>query len=372
MSDWNLSFLRPSGEDYLRWKNIVYSMSPEKIDIHFSPDYARIYELTYGHEAFLAVYGDQDNFIITPFIRNDVTKLPFMESQHDQPPAYDIESLYGYGGPMAHVSENSSGLLKELYTNYFKTFHEFCLANHIVDEYIRLHPLLANHLPIQEFGLANLSLIKPIAYVDLTRDEETLWHGLRKGHRASVNKARRLGVQVVREQVADEALAVFRHLYKETMERKQAIEEWLFPDSYFTNCADCLGDQRISIFSAKVDGVTAASSLIIHAYQTVYYHFAGSSNVYRDYCANNLLLYEVTLWAKARGYRYFHLGGGFVAGDNLYFFKSGFSNTTAWLYAYKQVHDEKRYTQLCELKNAWDLAQGIQRCDSLFFPSYRS
>ena len=339
-------------------------------DIHYTRDYARIYEMTFGQDIYLAIFGDDDNYILMPFVRNDIQQLPFTRNLLSDISLYDIESLYGYGGPLARIRDEN--LTAKLYDEFLSAFHHYCVETGIIAEYARLHPLLKNHYPLMRVEEGRIVQLKQVAYVDLTLDKDTLWHGLRKGHRTSVNKARRLGVQVEQEQVADEALAVFRKLYKETMERKQAGEDWLFPDSYFTNCANCLGDQRISIFSAKVDGVTVASSLIIHAYQTVYYHFAGSSEVYRDYCANNLLLYEVTLWAKAQGYHYFHLGGGYVAGDSLYFFKSGFSNTTAWLYAYKRVHDEKRYTQLCELKNAWNLAQGIQRSVSSFFPGYRS
>ena len=54
MSDRSISFFSTSGEDLIKWQNIIRKFSDEEMDIHFTPEYSRIYELTYGQKSFLA------------------------------------------------------------------------------------------------------------------------------------------------------------------------------------------------------------------------------------------------------------------------------------------------------------------------------
>jgi hypothetical protein len=371
MKDRHLYLLRPFGEDNLKWKNIISRFSAEKMDVHFTPDYTRIYELTYGKEAFLAVYGDEENYLIVPFSRNDVTQLPFWVSTGGQTSAYDIESLYGYGGPLLCLDKNLDSIKEELYKDFFKTFHDFCVSNNIIAEYYRFHPLLENHVPVKEYGPGKVDLIKPIIYIDLHQDLASLWQGICRGHRSSINKARRSGVTVEVAKVDGENLHVFELLYEETMERNQADPLWRFPASYFKNCIDCLGENRVALFNAKYNGEVIASYLVLHEYQTVYYHFGGSREIDFNLRANNLLIYEIALWAKSKGYRWFHLGGGIEPDDGVFRFKSGFSKDRARLYSYSCIHDQNKYSQLAAMKTAWDLSNKTISKPSHYFPVYR-
>jgi hypothetical protein len=369
MPRWQLDLLRTQGSDGLRWQALVDRLADKDKDLHFTPDYAHIYELTYGQAAYLAVYGDEQDYVLLPFVRHDVTELPFMQSHRGGRPLYDIANVYGYGGPLARVTEQRFSVA--LYDGFFGAFHTYCFDTGIVDEYARLHPLLANDVPLRAGSWVEVVERKPVVYMDLRQDETLLWRGLCRGHRSSVNKARRLGVKVVRQPVAGDALTTFQRLYAETMVRTQASEYWQFPESYFSNCAQCLGHQRVSLFSAMLAGVTVASCLVIHAYNTAYYHFGASAEAYFEARANNLLLYDIALWAKARGYRWFHLGGGHVSDDSLFRFKSGFSRSTVMLCSYSKVHDQETYVQLCRLRDAFDQTHGIASRDSDFFPAYR-
>ena len=60
-----------------------------------------IYEMTFGQDIYLAIFGDDDNYILMPFVRNDIQQLPFTRNLLSDISLYDIESLYGYGGPLA-------------------------------------------------------------------------------------------------------------------------------------------------------------------------------------------------------------------------------------------------------------------------------
>ena len=369
MPKWQLKILRTTGSDGSEWQGLFDKLAIENKDIHYTADYAHIYELTYGQTANLAVYGDEDDFIIMPFMLRDITLLPFMQVHHSESPVYDIANPYEYGGPLAQLINIHS--LSALYQGFSEAFHSYCLDHGIVCEFASLHPLLENHLPLQKGNWVNLKRRKRIVYIDLTKEMDAIWKGFSKGCRCSVKQAQKQHVQIVRERVSGNSLAEFQRLYMETMQRNHATERWLFSDGYFSNCSACLGDQHVSLFEAKLNGMTVAQSLIIHAYQTVYYHLSGSSASYFHLRPNNLLLYEIASWAKAQGYRWFHLGGGYQPDDSLYRFKSSFSKENAWLYTYSRVHNEARYVQLCAMKLAWNAACGQKAEESDFFPAYR-
>lgn len=366
---WAFQILGTGGAQGDLWASRVAGLPRESQDIHFAPDYARIYELTYNTPAFLATYGDEENCVIYPFLRADAATLPFVREHDSLLPAYDISNPYGYGGPLART--RSERELEPLLEGFFAAFHQYCLQTGIVAEYARLHPLLGNYQRLLSGRWVRLIELKQVIYMDLTADSSKLWAGMGRGHRSSVNKARRLGVVVKRHPVRDGPLADFRRLYAETMDRLEAAEEWQFPESYFSNCATCLGDDRISIFTAYTADAPIASCLVMHAYGTAYYHFGGSSEAHFDLRANNLLLYEVALWAKGEGLRSFHLGGGQGPNDSLYQFKSGFSKKSAPLFSYSRVHDAEKYQRLLDLRAEYNHDHGIQSDSGGFFPAYR-
>ena len=83
-----------------------------------------------------------------------------------------------------------------------------------------------------------------------------------------------------------------------------------------------------------------------------------------------MMLHFVSLWAKERGNKKFHLGGGVGASeDNLFFFKSGFSKLRADYYTWRIIFDREMYDAA---EAQWkDLAKVPPDDISQFFPSYR-
>jgi hypothetical protein len=75
-------------------------------------------------------------------------------------------------------------------------------------------------------------------------------------------------------------------------------------------------------------------------------------------------------WAKSRGNRVFHLGGG-VGGseDSLFRFKAGFSQQRHPFHTWRMVADETVYRRLVK---RWESRHGAE-ADGLdgFFPAYR-
>jgi len=363
--------LAATGEEGRFWSALLRRLPPELLDLHFLPEYGLIYQSTYGHEPLLAYVSDGRRYAIQPFVKRQLNALPFLAEQRITEPFHDIANAYGYGGPLS--SDPGGASAQDLLAELDARFRAWCSSRRIAAEFCSLHPLLDNRRFVAGWEGVEPRAQKRVIYLDLTPGEEALWQGVSRGHRSSIQRARRAGVSV--ERVAADAvhLAEFERLYALTMQRHRAAERWRFPANYFRDCARLLGAARVALFFARVEEAVASAYFLLHDAGIAYYHFGGSDEAYFRLRPNNLLLYETALWAKRGGDRIYHLGGGVTSeeDDNLLRFKSGFGGASATLYTYGRVHDRAAYARLCELKLSHERATLGRSLDSDYFPVYR-
>ncbi len=363
--------LSAEAEDALRWTALVNKLPAELRDIHFLPDYGRIYRDTYGFSPHLAVYRAGGDFVIQPFVRRPLRDLPFLADAPDAGNFSDIANPYGYGGPLSNVSDPETARL--LYSGFAEAFAEWCDEADIASEFVSLHPFMAQYQLALVNPVIAPKLEKNIVFIDLAQSETALTKSLRKGHRSSIAAARRAGVRIEKREATASNLAVFNEMYDTTMVRQQAADRWFVPNSYFETCMRQLGAGRSSLFFAIVDGEVESGCLLMHDFAMAYYHFAGTYAKHPALGVNNLMVYETAIWARAAGYTRYHLGGGVTrsADDSLLRFKAGFSDLRTPLYTYFRVRDQVVYDQLCERKRAFELATTGTESASDFVPIYR-
>ncbi len=262
---------------------------------------------------------------------------------------------------------------KKLFKEFNNSFLEYCYQEKFASEFTNLHPLLENFRLIIDSGSINMVKKKEVIYIDLTITEEELWRIFSRGNKSNINKARRNGVRIEKVTPDFNNFVIFKQLYYKTMERNLAQERWFFPEDYFTNCFEMLGPERISIFFAYVGEKPISAYLLMHDFKTVYYHFGGSDDSFYKLRPNNLLMFEVAIWAKRQGFCRYHLGGGVSASseDSLFRFKSGFSDKKAPLYSYYRILHSKTYEFLCELKKTYEIKTTGEISNSDYFPLYR-
>ena len=363
--------LSSEGAQAVQWTRMIQRLPEGSRDIHFLPEYGRIYRAVYGHEPLLAVYEDGDAFVIQPFVKRRLNELPFLKDGGIFEARFDIANAYGYGGPVASTikSDDTGGLICAFEEAFLSYCRDACLAA----EFTSLHPRLGGSELLADSGTASPASLKEVVYIDLGTSREQRWRALRKGHKSSINKALREGI-VVEKVTADSGnLEELNRLYYKTMRRNRAQQRWFFPRDYFERCIRCLGEHRCSLFLARKDEATAAASILMHDFDTAYYHFSGSDARYAEYGAGTLLVFEMAQWAAEAGYRWFHLGGGVSSApeDSLFRFKSGFSDVRAELRAYGRVLDPDVYEQLCQLKLRHEARTGVGSIDCDYFPMYR-
>lgn len=361
-------------EDKEKWSLFNQRLQTSQRDIHFTPEYLDIYRLTYDQDSAAIFYRQGDLEILQPVIQNSVENLPFIGKQNALSKKIDIESPYGFGGPV--LSRNASSKEIATFCDLKKTF---LIDQGGVTEFCSFHPLFAdknyqNHIASQG---SELTRRKPCAYIELHIPSIQIWQGIEERQRKAIATARKRGVLVKREVLSEPNLENFYQDYIATMKRVNANDDWHFPEDYFHHCATLLGDSSCSLFNAYVGEKTIASFFLIHNFATCYYHFSCSDPDYASFNANHLLMFDSMLWAKAMGYRYYFLGGGYSSQghDSLYKFKQSFSKTHCWLYQSREILDVDIYNALENEKRVYERdkvnVEPVKNVHSNYFPAYR-
>ncbi len=266
----------------------------------------------------------------------------------------DLITPYGYGGPVTAGAEPPVA-------GFADAYQEWCQARSAVSTFVLFHPLYANQE--LDLGFHVEPLTGTIAW-DLAHESDLL-AGMHRHHRRMVRRA--LGDDAeVRVAVCTpgdvDALAGFRRLYTETMQRAGADAFYLFGDAYWSALADRVPMVCVEVWQgpermAGVLGLTGAPWL--------HYHLGASSESGRSLGASHLALYALARWGQEQGYSRLHLGGG-VGGrrDSLFLFKERFApNGEIPAAIGKAVHDPRRYREL---------TGQTEPSFEGFFPAYRA
>lgn len=121
------------------------------------------------------------------------------------------------------------------------------------------------------------------------------------------------------------------------------------------------------------EGRPAAACIFFECGGIVQAHLGGTRSDFLNRSPFHLLLYSAAGWAKSRGNRYLHLGGG-VGGSNdrLLQFKRGFSELLFPFSTLRLITDEGKYRELTTRRaHAADVS--VEDVSSgQFFPAYRA
>ncbi len=292
--------------------------------------------------------------------------LPYLVRSCDQwaHGATDILSPYGYPGLLLNEASREPEFARAAWA---AVIGEWKAAGHC-SAFLRMHPILSTGLGelIPEARLQDTGLT---VAADLQLDEEALWMGLGHNHRRSLQRCRKEGF-TARFVPFAEYLEPYREVYNQTMDRVKAHDAYYFDETYFRALSEQPG---VHCCTVEKDNHIAAACLFFESHGIVQAHLGGSANEYYRRSPFHLCLYHAMLWAKSRGNRWLHLGGG-VGGENdpLFQFKAGFSNARFTYQTARLVLEEERYRKLVETAAAEQHATPAELLDSHFFPAYRS
>jgi hypothetical protein len=264
--------------------------------------------------------------------------------------AIDVQSPYGYGGPVATTTD--AHFLSEAWTEY----HQWCQENDVLVEFMRFHPCLENW----RFFSGEVWYDRDTVWLDLSRTAVMDGYAVRS--RTAVRKAVASGVKC--EWVAAESfLEEFPQLYLAAMNRLGASDAYRFSDAYFTKL---VATSPVWMGLCRKGATVVSGAIFLVGESLVEYHLSASSELGRTLAATNLLIHRAAERAQSEERSALHLGGGNDSSpDNtLLFFKRGFSKLTAEFKIGRRIHQPSAYENL---ERTWQAERGEVSRKVLFY-----
>jgi Acetyltransferase (GNAT) domain len=284
---------------------------------------------------------------------------------NDDEDTTDAVSPYGYPGLLlSEPGPPEDGFVDDCVERLLTTLR----ANRVCSAFVRMHPLLNADLP-DHLRRHPLTATGTTASVDLMQSEQRLWATMSRGHANAVNKARRAGYQIhigpLRERLDD-----FYAAYEDSLARLGACP----PEHNREHLQRLAGMAETQVVVATLEDRVAGAYMLFEHQGIVQMHLGGPRTAFMRPSPSHLLIHAVCLWAKRRGNRVVHLGGG-VGGstsDSLFTFKAGFSHRRHAFYTLRLVADPVQYGEAVRRRAA---ALGIDEsrlAATRFFPAHRA
>lgn len=263
---------------------------------------------------------------------------------------FDLQSPYGYGGPIATTGDEA--FLKCAWTEYEK----WCRQNGVLAEFVRFHPILGNW---RYYG-GEVIHDRSTVWIDLTKED--LMSSYQSRVRNMVRKAKKSDLRIEWTD-ATEFFRWFPKLYEDLMVSIGADDFYLFSNDYYNSWESVMGT---SFCLCKLNDDVIGASIFFDNEFMMEYHLSASNEIAKKLAGTTLMIHEAALRAKERGCQKLHLGGGTNGSpDNpLLYFKSGFSAEKADYRIGKYIHMPEEYQNL---KNEWEQKTGHTSNRVLFY-----
>lgn len=345
------------------WTEILQTV---RHDIYQLPEYIAL-EASRSNaipEAIIISEGDKTWFV--PYLLSpvgDIISDGFLNQD-----IFDLKSPYGYPGILLSEAAIADS---EFITAAFSQFQQILKDKGVCSAFLRMHPILNENLE-DILPPDTLTPNGKTVSVDLRIPEAKLWSDTRKGHRSTINKCKRLGMEakIVSTQTYIE---VFNDIYQETMERVGAAARYYsFDLTYYQEMCKAL-DNKLHMCIVEYENEVACAGLYTEVCGIVQSTLGGTRDKYVSLSPSSLETDYARYWAHRRGNEFLHLGGG-VGGekDPVFNFKAGFSKLTHNFYTMRLIINHEQYEHLVDLRaKHLDTTSKILQ-ESNFFPAYRA
>ena len=322
-------------------------------DFYHLPAYAVLSARLDGGSARALFVKDGARTLLMPFIARPIP---------DGGGAWDALTPYGYPGPLV-TGEDDAEARDAFASRALEASSAVLRADGCVSLFARLHPLIGA-TPRPENGLVVQH--GTTVHVDLRKSEAEHWAETMSGHRNEINRAIKNGHRAYFDDGFRHADR-FVEIYQRTMSRVGAAAHYFFDRDYLIGLREALGP-RLRLAIVEIGGAVAATGLFVETGGIVQYHLSGTDEAFMRERPTKLMLHFVRGWAKERGAKWLHLGGGVGGGeDSLFKFKAGFSKARSPFFTLRLVVDPALYRTLSRAKHA----EADETVLDGFFPLYR-
>jgi len=345
-------------------------------DVYHTAGYHRYSATSGAGEPYLIVVGDSDRGLAWPYLLRRVAAVEGLEESD----ATDIGSVYGYPGPIAWGCGPEDPFLAAAWAELRETWR----SQGAVAAFTRFHPLLRNvdlARGFEEVPRAARSLRRtdrgPIlargqtVSIDCTLDDEQARAAYARTLRQEIAQGRRAGLITEADEVFSE-ISAFVRLYEATMARNRAASSYAVSRDDVVRLRHEL-DGNLHLLVTRLDGVVVGAGLFTEFDQVVQAHLVGTDDRQRRLSPLKVMLDDARRWARGRGNRILHLGGGRGGRkDSLLAFKGRFSPRRHDFHAGHWILDPARYAELVDRRSRYVATRGLVRVDPNWLPAYRA
>jgi hypothetical protein len=350
-------------------------------DVYHGAGYHRYSAFSDGVTAFLAIVGDRDRGIAWPYLLRPVSAVAGLDGTG----AKDVDSVYGYPGPLAWGCQPGDPFLARAWNDICDIWR----SQGAVSVFTRFHPLLENVEFARSFVAVGLprSRRSPVyaavpsqspivaggmtVSMDASIDDEEAVRQYSRVLRQEIARSRRAGLRSDEDHDWRE-LDAFTALYADTMARNHAGAAYGLTRNDAVRLREALGP-HIHLLVTRLEGVVVAAGLFTDFQGIVQAFLVGTDDTYRTLSPLKVLLDDARRWAHRRGDDVLHLGGGRGAeGDSLFAFKSRFSSRRHTFHTGRWILDPEAYEELVAVRRTFTADRGEAIADPTWFPAYRS
>ncbi len=317
----------------------------------------------------LVVVGNRRRGLAWPYLLRPVSDLEELADCD----ATDVTSVYGYPGPLAWGCRPGDMFVTQAWREIVNVWCE----QGAVAAFTRFHPLLGNAslfsgpLRATDGPLAGEGLIAigPTVSIDCTLSDDVAMAHYARALRQHIAAGRRAGLVTVEDEDWVH-LDAFVALYGETMARNRAAAGYLFDRAYFDRLVAALAG-HVHLLTTMLESLPVAAGLFTEFDGIVQAHLVGTSTEHRHLSPFKLLLDDTRRWARERGDRVLHIGGGRGGReDTLLSFKEEFSPRRHVFHIGRWVLDAGSYAELVRARLR--VVPQPTSLDAGFFPAYRT
>lgn len=352
--DMRVSLLSP---DAGAWREALRTLAH---DVYHLPEYASLAASHDGGEPVALLAEEQGRALLVPLLLRTIAEAPAVLGRE----AHDATSPYGFPGPITGPGTEGAG---EFVARAMPRAIELLRSRGIVSVFVRLHPLI----PFPTGPLADAGVLVhhgSTVAIDLGATPDELLVQIQKAHRRCIRMVQRLDHRMI---LVDTPAGIddFLDIYRENMERVHASEYYFFPRAYFERMFARLGS-RVHLAFLELEGERVCVDLLTEVGGIIECHLGATRTAHLPISPSIALAHYECLWAKERGNRLLHLGGG-VGGreDSLFAFKAKFSKLRFPFSTWRLIVEPRSYDALVE---QWARQTGLEHEPQIdFFPAYR-
>ena len=341
-------------------------------DFFHTANYHQISECFGRGKAWLAVYGSADKFVAWPYL---VQEIEGFERTADGN-LRDITSVYGYAGPIGCGCDQDEAFLASAWS----ALVEMWRSQSIVSVFTRLHPLLGNHRwlhHLRDDGEAARLVDEgcgegTTVAINLSASADETWNSYKRQLRQALRRLMSLSMTTTPDPDW-ECFDDFVRLYYKTMKRNGSSSFYVFPARQFKQLKAALGPHG-SLMVTRYEGEIAAAALLIEYSGIVNVHLLATDDRFAHLSPSKLLIHEAQIWARSRGNRFLHLGGGrgSRSDDPLFRFKALFSDAFYPFYTCRWILDRSAYDDLTAERQRQSTKLRCGEMSRTHFPAYRA